>query len=273
MSNTSTQSDARRSISTSQQKLSSQDAGHQPAGSQFSEQTRAPSALLQIPDGNATRRPVETSIWDWDTPLDSIGESSSYYYEPQGELAHEQLEQVPTRKEFSIPHAVAGASVSRRTSGGASGSDSNGGFAVPKKPVGVPSSLAGTKRKSPLDPLSSNTGKQPAEKGVSLAMPDAEEELGSPVGGRAPAHSTRSQTAPTGPGARMRSNTDTTENRSRTSIPESGPGQGQGGAPGLRRTVTDPAASMALPARKVFPIQIGDKLFRLSGASISSDGE
>jgi hypothetical protein len=30
---------------------------------------------------------------------------------------------------------------------------------------------------------------------------------------------------------------------------------------------------LALPARKVFPIQIGDKLFRLSGASISSDGK
>ena len=28
---------------------------------------------------------------------------------------------------------------------------------------------------------------------------------------------------------------------------------------------------MVLPPRKVFPIQIGDKLFRLSGASISSD--
>ena len=33
------------------------------------------------------------------------------------------------------------------------------------------------------------------------------------------------------------------------------------------------AAPMVLPARKVFPIQIGDKLFRLSGASISSDGK
>lgn len=32
------------------------------------------------------------------------------------------------------------------------------------------------------------------------------------------------------------------------------------------------AAPLVLPARKVFPIQIGDKLFRLSGASISSDG-
>jgi hypothetical protein len=36
---------------------------------------------------------------------------------------------------------------------------------------------------------------------------------------------------------------------------------------------TAPAGPLVLPARKVFPIQIGDKLFRLSGASISSDGE
>ena len=34
-----------------------------------------------------------------------------------------------------------------------------------------------------------------------------------------------------------------------------------------------PPIQMALPCRKVFPIQIGDKLFRLSGASISSDGK
>lgn len=38
-------------------------------------------------------------------------------------------------------------------------------------------------------------------------------------------------------------------------------------------SVASSATSLALPARKVFPIQIGDKLFRLSGASISSDGE
>lgn len=36
---------------------------------------------------------------------------------------------------------------------------------------------------------------------------------------------------------------------------------------------TASAAPLVLPARKVFPIQIGDKLFRLSGASISSDGK
>ncbi|KAI7322363.1 hypothetical protein KC315_g8857 [Hortaea werneckii] len=38
-----------------------------------------------------------------------------------------------------------------------------------------------------------------------------------------------------------------------------------------RNKAADGSARMALPSRKVFPIQIGDKLFRLSGASISSD--
>ena len=41
-----------------------------------------------------------------------------------------------------------------------------------------------------------------------------------------------------------------------------------------RRTLAEvPQAPMLLPARKVFPIQIGSELFRLSGASISSDGQ
>jgi hypothetical protein len=34
-----------------------------------------------------------------------------------------------------------------------------------------------------------------------------------------------------------------------------------------------PHLTTVLPAGKVFPIQIGSELFRLSGASISSDGE
>ena len=41
-----------------------------------------------------------------------------------------------------------------------------------------------------------------------------------------------------------------------------------------RRTTPGETQSLAgLPARKVFSIQIGTELFRLSGASISSDGQ
>lgn len=39
------------------------------------------------------------------------------------------------------------------------------------------------------------------------------------------------------------------------------------------RSHTDFSSALALPPRKVFPIQIGDKLFRLCGASLSSDGK
>lgn len=40
-----------------------------------------------------------------------------------------------------------------------------------------------------------------------------------------------------------------------------------------RRVVESHGAAEMLPSGKVFPIQIGSELFRLSGASISSDGE
>lgn len=46
-------------------------------------------------------------------------------------------------------------------------------------------------------------------------------------------------------------------------------------APGIVRdptTLRGPDIPHVLPHEKVFPIQIGSKLFRLSGASISSDG-
>lgn len=38
------------------------------------------------------------------------------------------------------------------------------------------------------------------------------------------------------------------------------------------KTMRGPDIPHVLPHEKVFPIQIGSKLFRLSGASISSDG-
>jgi hypothetical protein len=47
------------------------------------------------------------------------------------------------------------------------------------------------------------------------------------------------------------------------------------GAPGIVRdpsTVRGLEIPHVLPHEKVFPIQIGSKLFRLSGASLSSDG-
>lgn len=249
----------------------SQQPGPPPKNGRQSSQSH--EGLLQIPsNGGAARRPIETTIWDWDTPLESVGESSSYYYEPQGELLHEQRESRIGRSEFTIPHAVstpssaAGAHWPFPTS--AVGSSSTDVFAVPKRPSGVPPSIAGNKRKSVTDREGS---KQPDQKRSSRVMSESGgEDPTSPTDPRPPSQSTRSQT---GPNTRLRSGTDTTESRPRLPMSDlegARPGSGSGQA---RRTLSEPTIPVILPARKVFPIQIGDKLFRLSGASISSDGE
>jgi hypothetical protein len=230
--------------------------------------THGNEGLLQIPGTGqprpSNRRLTETSIWDWDTPLDVVGETANYYYEPQGELIREPQ---PARNEFSIPHAIGNSSSSSSTSNWTSGHNGNGGFAVPKRPTGVPPALAGIKRKSTSDRETPGSyGVQPPEKRPSLSMSDLGDESASPsVSDRPPAGNTRSQTGAAA-GTRSRSGTD-----SQSLDQLMRPGPGPSGGP--RRTLTEPSAPTLLPARKVFPIQIGDKLFRLSGASISSDGE
>lgn len=227
---------------------------------------------LQVPDsGNSnSRRPIETSIWDWDTPLDSVGESTSYYYEPQGELLQEQSEQRPLRGEFSIPTAVPGSGMNWPFQG-ANGSSDNQDFVVPRRPnSSTASTLLGVKRKSASE-QSPNVSSR-AEKRMSRTMSDDGEDGASPTDPQPAAHNTRSQS---GPSTRGRGATVSSDSRTRPQNIESEsfrpPFGGAGTGAGARR-MTDPGVPMALPARKVFPIQIGDKLFRLSGASISSDG-
>ena len=126
------------------------------------------SNLLQIPSegSGGARRPVDTSIWDWDTPLESVGESNSYYYEPVGELLHEQRDKQPARSEFSIPHAVQTSTSHWPFPSTAVGSSNNeGGFAVPRRP-GVPPSVAGNKRKSLSDREGAGASSQPDQKRV-----------------------------------------------------------------------------------------------------------
>ena len=223
--------------------------------------------ILHIPsDDGIARRPTETSAWDWDTPLESIGESSSYYYEPQGELLHEAREQHSFSKEFSIPQAVASPHVHWSQSTSSSGP--KGQFVTPVSTLGRQSSIAGNKRKSTSD--REDTSKQPDSKRASRLMSESGEDLMSPEEDRPPVHATRSQS---GASTRPRTATQSSENRSRPALTNVEAVSLQGATSGPRRTLEDPSIPMVLPARKVFPIQIGDKLFRLSGASISSDGE
>ena len=249
----------------------------QPSGSSKNGRQTSQTNLLQIPSegGGARRPPVETSIWDWDTPLESVGESNSYYYEPQGELLHEQREQQrPARSEFSIPQPVAPSTAHWPFPSAAIGSNNNdsAAFAVPKHPSKVPPSIAGNKRKSLPDRESVGVSTQPDQKRASRMMSESGEEPASPAEARRPAHNTRSQGGPTLTG--QQSETEGSESRNRASASDTDARSQSGtGTVQQRRTLEDPSIPMVLPPRKVFPIQIGDKLFRLSGASISSDGE
>lgn len=220
--------------------------------------------LLHIPsEGGVTMHPVETSTWDWDPPVENVGETS-YYYEPQGELLQEQREQRQAETEFSIPHVVSRSGVQWPLSASPVGSIGNDGFAVPKRPSGALSSIAGSKRKSTFDREKADFGKQQDQKRFSRIM--SESGVDEPT---SPAQNTRSQSSSS---ARPRSTTDTSESRPRLSASDADPAAPQASTSGAR-TLSDPSIPMVLPARKVFPIQIGDKLFRLSGASISSDGK
>ena len=214
------------------------------------------AGLLQIPsESGPSRQPLETAVWDWDAPLETVGEPSSYYYEPQGELLKEQRQPLPASKEFNIPQAVSASGLDWFT-----GLVGNDGFTIPGRPSGKPPSVAGSKRKSVADADSGSTGNQPEQKRFSRMMSDSDEAM-SPVEVRSGVHLARSQSGPAG---RPRGATESTQERGGLSTTET---------EGPRRTFEDPSVPMVLPPRKVFPIQIGDKLFRLSGASISSDGE
>ncbi|KAK0798620.1 hypothetical protein LTR91_017859 [Friedmanniomyces endolithicus] len=236
--------------------------------SQTGSLSHAQDSPLQIQDAAASRRPVESSVWNWDTPLDTIGESASYYYEPQGELLQEHRELGPSSTDFSIPHAIGGVDGTWKLANCETACDSTQAHTVPTRPSSAVPPTAGVKRKLAVEQEPSEGNSDP--KRTSCVMSDGGDgETPSPMDPRPPARLTRSQSTqnPRGP-----SITDAAENRPRQSGAESRRARaGPSSTTSSRRPATEPPAPLVLPARKVFPIQIGDKLFRLSGASISSD--
>lgn len=222
---------------------------------------------LEVPEsGNnaKARASVETSIWDWNTPLpeDSIGSSSSYHFEPQGELLH-QKDQRLVPGEVTIPTAIGD-----WHSSGLDGTASIDGSLVPRRSIGNSTAAAGEERIS-LSEQSPRPAKRP-----SRTMSESGEDVESPMEAQTSAQSIRSDNSTT---SRLRSGTEGRPGASRTQAvgtPSFRPPLNVGGgSSGSRRGFSDPGVPMVLPARKVFPIQIGDRLFRLSGASISSDGQ
>ena len=193
---------------------------------------------------------IDTSIWSWDTQADTVG--SSVYYEPQGELLQERREQDLEAAEVTLPYPVSHRRPSLR-------SYSSQGSARPARPVG-----AGNKRR-----VSWET-EQPRRK-LSLEQQLSLPELSAMNTDDAPPSLTNTPLA-SGSDHRPRDDVnlssgqpnplDFQEQRTQPS-----------GSVSIPRTFADSSIPSTLPARKVFPIQIGDRLFRLSGASISSDSK
>lgn len=192
--------------------------------------------------------PRASAIWDWEAP--NLEESdSSWYYEPQGELLTANRDRNGASKEFTIPETVPGSGVTW------SPHNTLQALHTGNTSQATLSSLAqasGQKRKAAFE----NALLGPDPKRPFKSMTEADGATESQQEDRQPTQGPHAQGGP----ARARSAAEPVR---RPMHRPSGP----------QRTLTDPSMPMILPARKVFPIQIGDKLFRLSGASISSDGK
>jgi len=180
--------------------------------------------------------PVEAAVWDWQATTfsapsqpETTDQSSTYFYEPQGELLlHQATGPVGARAdEFNIPGPVP----SQTPNHGQPPLNPLEALLANSRAPDDSSIRIGAKRKSAPDVY------EAAVKRPTLDMVEVDRT----------GHRMDAQSGKTSPIA------------DRRNLPASHPSAS--------------AAPMVLPARKVFPIQIGDKLFRLSGASISSDGK
>jgi hypothetical protein len=297
-----------QSLSPSPLNPSAQGSGHSSeyqAHRQQYQQPLQPLNVQQIPGRPIVARPQNLDLGQlpgygfppggplvlgWPNPTQPqipIGGFSTYY-EPQGEL-HTQLEsQLQPQQDFVSPIPVPprresaasgqGSFDSRQGIGMVSTVQTSSSADMSSRAQG-PSAIitrAGQKRKadsrtgerraSAAAPSTAASPSAPEQKRPSLSRPPAtESERGSP-------RVTRSQ-RPAQPTQESEADDDD-EQESEAKLYLAKQRQSQAEASSSRR-IAEVASHLTtvLPAGKVFPIQIGSDLFRLSGASISSDGE
>jgi hypothetical protein len=192
------------------------------------------------------------------------------FFEPQGELSQEFQAQLSPTNEFINPIPVRSTIVEKR--GNDSGMNSTvtaQTFATPATPrresVNPMTTRAGMKRKAGDTPLSAQDPSPP--KRPSIGKPPESQ----------PARATRSRAQERG--------TDNSQDGDVSNPSQGGEDAERPKASSSKQKETADTTrerriaeishklTTVLPAGKVFPIQIGSELFRLSGASISSDGQ
>ncbi|KAH7080957.1 hypothetical protein FB567DRAFT_595283 [Paraphoma chrysanthemicola] len=219
--------------------------------------------------------------WDWEQSID-FSEFTNQY-EPQGELVQE-LQRPVTTNDFSIPlpiapvDAVFQAPQHSQTATPIPNNTQNP-LSPPPKPPQRPVIQTGVKRKADSEPGSAlsqpnsavtetpqHQAKRPNKSRQSSAT-----SLTSPVvepGEARRSPMAQSASAPPAPEPTPRENTEVQRRKEQSK--GTGP-QGRVIDVSRRRVQESPGGLDMLPAGKVFPIQIGSELFRLSGASLSSD--
>jgi hypothetical protein len=222
--------------------------------------------------------------WDWTNSIDFSGFTD--HYEPQGELVGE-LQHAVTANDFSIPLPVAKVDQIYQAPSApeivnVTPPTAQTPFSPPLKPPQRPAIQTSLKRKAESEPDSAvsqstatageskpNPAKRPNKSRQSSTtslpspiVPEPSDALKSPM--------TQTSVARSAPEPTAQGNTENPKKK------EQNKGTGPQGrvidVSKPRRVVESPGMDM-LPAGKVFPIQIGSELFRLSGASISSDGK
>lgn len=230
--------------------------------------------------------------WDWSQSIDFADFTNQY--EPQGELVQEFQNQSVSTNDFSIPLPVATAATAYQTfpqlqntppatSSAQAQTRTQISPPLPPRPTQPrPVVQTGMKRKGESEPNSaasqsaSNVTPYNPHKRHNKSRQSSDASVTSPVVAVAtdarPPPLVMTRSAPEIPTQSAAQENNQVERRKE---PSKGTGP-QGRVIDVskpRKVIEAPGGLDILPAGKVFPIQIGSELFRLSGASISSDGK
>lgn len=226
-------------------------------------------------------------VWDWNSSIEFPDFAN--HYEPQGELVQELENPNVPANDFSLPLPVTNAGSSYQPAQQIQTPNSTSAqnpLSPPPKPPTRPAVQTGMKRKAESEPNSAvsqavsfsgeaqpNPAKRPnksrSSSSASITSPAV---ATSADARRSSTGMTQITTAVASTETAPQTNSTTNNEQQKKASKGTGP---QGRVIDFskpRRIVESPGGADHLPAGKVFPIQIGSELFRLSGASLSSDG-
>ncbi|CAO2652512.1 Nn.00g007950.m01.CDS01 [Neocucurbitaria sp. VM-36] len=225
--------------------------------------------------------------WDWTNSVD-FSEFTNQY-EPQGELVQELQDQIVPTNDFSIPLPIIAAEPTyqqlqqAQTAIPMPTGAPNPLSPPPRPPQQRPAIQTGMKRKVDSEPSSAvsqganNVAENPAKR-QNKSRQSSDASLTSPIAAASADARPRPMTpVDAAPAATKTASQSTSQGNIEAARRKEQQSKGTGPQGRVidvskpRRVVESPSGPDILPAGKVFPIQIGSELFRLSGASISSD--